>query len=36
MAEAQRAVGTEALPGGDLPIETLLQLSPLHDVPNVV
>jgi hypothetical protein len=28
MAEAQRAVGTEALPGGDLPIETLLQLSP--------
>lgn len=26
MAEAQRAVGTEALPGGDLPIETLLQL----------
>ena len=28
MAEAQRAIGTEALPGGDLPIETLLQLSP--------
>ncbi len=28
MAEAQRAAGTETLPGADLPIATLLQLSP--------
>lgn len=27
-AEAQRAVGTEALPGADLPVEMLFQLSP--------